>query len=106
MKRPSDKINFAHFRAFTFGSDEEMIATFGSMDVAEREWLALRDDFLDRWNMWGMPQAWWRFEPGVPEELRTGPPVIFDERDAAEWDRIDAARREYLRSIGIDPGQD
>lgn len=94
---------FFHFRVFTFGSDEELIDSFGSLERAEEEWNAVRDQFLQRWHLWGMPQAWWRFEPHVPDNLRTGPHLIITEADADEWRAIDQARRRYLVGLGIDP---
>ena len=105
MRRQNRDIPFAHFRVFTFGSDEDLVAVFGSLDRAENAWLSIRDEFLERWDLWGMPEAWWRFEPGIPGELRTGPPAIITNDDATEWDRIEQARRRYLLSIGIDPAR-
>ena len=99
-------ITFVQFRMFCFGSDEELIANWGSLEEAEREWNLVKETFLERWNMWGMPQAWWRFEPDVPEDLRTGPSMILSNADAEEWRRIDMARRRYLVSLGIDPTPD
>jgi hypothetical protein len=96
-------IPFEYFRAFTFGSDVELVAVFGSLPRAERAWLAVKDEFLRRWDLWGMPEAWWRFEPGVPEELRRGPHAIITDADAAAWHRLESARRRYLSSIGISP---
>jgi hypothetical protein len=103
MRRRKRVITFDHFRVFTFGSDEELVAIFGSLEEAERVWQSIRDDFLERWDLWGRPEAWWRFEPGIPEELRSGPPAIITEADAAEWRSIEQARRRYLLSIGADP---
>jgi hypothetical protein len=103
-KRPR-QIPFDHFRLFTFGSDEELVAVFGSLEKAAGVWRSVRDDFLERWDLWGMPEAWWRFEPGIPADLRRGPPAILTTADAAEWARIEQARRQYLVSIGIDPAR-
>ncbi len=103
MRRREPGITFEHFRLFTFGSDEELVAAFGSIETAEGVWNSIRDEFLLRWNMWGMPEAWWRFEPGIPAELRSGPAAIFNNADAAKWRSIERARRRYLLSIGIDP---
>lgn len=96
-------IPFGYFRLFTFGSDQELVGAFGSLDQAERVWQSVRDEFLSRWRLWGMPEAWWRFEPEIPEDLRSGPHAIITEGDARAWDTIDQARREYLRSLGLDP---
>lgn len=96
-------IPFEYFRLFTFGSDIEMVESFGSLDEAERVWRSVRDEFLHRWDLWGRPAAWWRFEPGVPSQLRSGPHAIITSADADEWDRIEQGRRRYLVSIGIDP---
>lgn len=97
------EITFLQFRTFCFGSDEELAATYGSLEAARRQWEQVREEFLERWNLWGMPQAWWRFEPDVPDELRNGPALILTNADAEEWRRLDAARRRYLVSVGIDP---
>ena len=105
-ENPEPEISFLQFRVFSFGSDEEFITAFGSLAEAEEEWNMIRAEFLDRWNLWGMPQAWWRFEPDVPEELRTGPALILTESDADEWRSIDMARRRFLVSIGVDPTPD
>jgi hypothetical protein len=103
MRRPNPEITFHHFQVFTFGSDEEYVAVFGSVDNAERVWSTVRDEFLDRWNLWGMPEAWWRFEPEIPAELRSGPSMILSNADATKWNTIERARRQYLLTIGIDP---
>jgi hypothetical protein len=103
MRRRRRLIDFHDFRALGFGSAEELIAAYGSLDRAQRVWRAVRAEFLQRWDLWGMPETWWRFEPGIPEELRSGPAMILSRRDADEWTRIESARREYLVSIGIDP---
>ena len=102
-RRRQPDITFRDFRLFTFGSDEELIAAYGSLDNAEQNWRSIRDEFLWRWHLWGMPEAWWRFEPGIPEELRSGPPAILSNADAVKWEMIEQGRRQYLRSIGIDP---
>lgn len=91
---------------FSFGSDEELAIAFGSLAEAESHWNEIREEFLSHWNLWGMPQAWWRFEPGVPNDLRTGPALILRDADADEWRTIDMARRRYLVSLGIDPTPD
>ena len=96
-------ITFAHYRVFTFGNDEELVRSFGSIERAEAEWNRVRSAFLRAWNLWGMPEAWWRFEPGVPDELRVGPALIITEADADELGKLDRARRRYLTSRGIDP---
>jgi len=98
-------IPFGYFRLFTFGSDQELVGAFGSLEEAERVWQSVRDEFLTRWRLWGMPEAWWRFEPAIPEDLRCGPHAIITEGDARAWETIDQARREYLRSLGLDPRQ-
>ena len=82
------------------------MAAFGSLERAERVWRSVREEFLRRWDLWGMPAAWWRFEPGIPEDIRSGPHAIITDADAAECDRIEDARRRYLSSIGIDPTPD
>ncbi len=105
-RRRAEDITFVQFRLFSFGSDEELIGAFGSLAAAEREWLLVRETFLERWNLWGRPQAWWRFEPEIPGEIRTGPPLILTEADAEEWSNIDMARRRYLIDAGIDPTPD
>ena len=102
-RQPEPEISFLEFRVFSFGSDEELVTAFGSLAEAESHWTKIREEFLDRWNLWGMPQAWWRFEPGVPDDLRTGPALILKEADADEWRGIDIARRSYLVSLDIDP---
>lgn len=96
-------IPFEYFQVFTFGSDEDLIRAFGSIEEAEAVWQSVRDEFLRRWDLWGMPEAWWRFEPGVPHELRSGPPMILSEADADRWEDLESARRRYLENIGIDP---
>ncbi len=102
-RRRTRAIPFDHFRVFTFGSAEELRAKFGSLESAAREWRAVRDEFLECWDLWGRPEAWWRFEPRVPDDLRAGPAAIITTADAAEWERIEADRRRYLASIGVDP---
>ena len=121
-------ITFGHYRVFTFGSDEELIRSFGSIEDAEKEWTRVRSTFLKAWNLWGMPEAWWRFEPGVPDELRVGPSAaspgaasMHDSLDGPHRGRarggpstsvqgapprsreLDRARRTYLAMVGIDP---
>ena len=96
-------IPFGYFRLFTCGSDQELVGAFGSLEEAERVWRSVRDEFLARWRLWGMPEAWWRFEPAVPEGLRRGPHAIITASDARRWDAIDGARRNYLRTLGVDP---
>ena len=98
-----DQLDFDLFQLFAFGSDEELLAGFGSLERAEEAWLEARDDFLARWKLWGMPQAWWRFEPDIPDELRRGPHAILVDDHADEWRRLEQARRRYLVSRGIDP---
>lgn len=102
-RRQQREVPFGHFRVFAFGSDEEMVASFGSLLEAERAWTAARDEFLERWDLWGRPAAWWRFEPGVPDDIRSGPHAIITDADADEWARIEQVRRRYLLSVGIDP---
>jgi hypothetical protein len=104
-RRRSNKpvITFGHYRVFTFGNDEELIRSFGSIEEAEVEWARLRSTFMEAWNLWGMPEAWWRFEPGVPDELRVGPAMILTAADADELRELDRARRRYLTTKGIDP---
>jgi hypothetical protein len=97
------EIPFEYFRLFTFGSDAELVARFGSLATAESVWRSVKDEFLERWDLWGMPEAWWRFEPDIPQALRQGPHAIITEADAARWDALEAARRAYLASIGIRP---
>ncbi len=106
MAQLEPEIAFVQFRVFSFGSDEELIASFGSLEEAGEEWVLVRDTFLERWKLWGMPQAWWRFEPGIPDNLRTGPALILTEADADEWRSIDMERRRYLVSLGLDPTPD
>lgn len=96
-------LSFGHFHVFTTGSDEELVAAFGSLERAERVWRSVREEVLERWDRWGMPAAWWRFEPGIPDDIRSGPHAIITAADAAEWERIESARRRYLANIGIDP---
>jgi hypothetical protein len=102
-RKQQPEITFEYFRVFTFGSDVELVAMFGSLARAELVWAAVREEFLRRWDLWGMPEAWWRFEPGVPDELRRGPHAIITDADAAVWDRLEKSRRHYLTSIGISP---
>lgn len=104
-RKQTTEIPFFHFKVFTFGSEEEFVGTFGSLERAKAEWDAVRDEFLERWDLWGMPSAWWMFEPDVPADLRRGPHAILTEDDADEWTRIEMARRRYLVSIGIDPAR-
>ncbi len=106
MKRSkTPSISFELFRLFTFGGDEELVAAFGSLRRAGEVWESVRDEFLARWNLWGMPEAWWRFEAGIPDALRRGPDAIITADDAATWQRLDHDRRAYLVSRGIDPVQ-
>lgn len=102
-RRRRVEIPFEYFRVFTFGSDVELVAMFGSLTRAERVWRAVEDEFLRRWDLWGMPEAWWRFEPDVPDALRRGPHAIITDADAAAWERLETARRSYLASLGISP---
>jgi hypothetical protein len=102
-RRRPRAIPFEYFRLFTFGSDQELMAAFGSLDEAERVWRSMHDEFLARWRLWGMPEAWWRFEPAVPDDLRRGPHAIITEGDARRWDAIERGRKRYLQSLGIDP---
>ncbi len=102
-RKRQPEFSFEQFRVFAFGSDEELIAAFGSLANAEQAWQAARDGFLERWDLWGMPEAWWRFEPGVPDHIRSGPDAITTDADAKEWDRIEMERRRYLVTLGIDP---
>lgn len=104
-RKQTGQIPFFHFKVFTFGSEEEFVGTFGSLERAEAEWDAVRDEFLDRWDLWGMPSAWWMFEPGVPDGLRRGPHAIITQADADTWEQLEMARRRYLVSIGIDPAR-
>lgn len=104
-RKRATEIPFLSFRVFTFGSEQEFLAAFGSLEQAEAEWRAVREEFLDRWDLWGMPSAWWMFEPGIPANLRSGPHAIITEADAEEWDRLEMARRRYLVSRGIDPAR-
>ncbi len=109
MRRRKDEqpeIEFFHFRIFAFGSDEELVGAFGSLDQAHAEWQRVRDAFLERWNLWGMPQAWWRFEPDVPDDLRRGPALILSVDDADAWRDLEQRRRRYLVSQSIDPAPD
>ena len=103
QRKRQREIPFSYFRLFTLGGDEELVAAFGSLERAERVWRSVRDEFLERWDLWGMPAAWWRFESGIPEGIRSGPDAIVTDAHAAEWKRIETARRLYLLSIGIDP---
>jgi len=103
LRRRTSAIPFGYFRLFAFGSDQELVAAFGSLEAAERVWRSLHDEFLARWRLWGMPEAWWRFEPAIPDDLRRGPHAIITAADAREWDAIDIARQGYLRSLGLDP---
>lgn len=103
MARGKPQITFVDFKVLTFGSDAELSATYGSLEEAERRWDQLREEFLDRWTLWGRPQAWWRFEPDIPSELRNGPALILTDADADEIRDLDMARRRYLLSRGIDP---
>ena len=98
-----DTISFGDFKLFAFGGDAELVAGFGFLEAAESRWHAVREEFLERWDLWGMPAAWWRFEPGIPEDLRRGPDAILTDADADAWRRIEQSRRLYLVSIGIDP---
>lgn len=97
------QIPFYYFQVFAFGSEQELVAAFGSLEEAESVWRSVRDEFLERWDLWGRPAAWWQFEPGVPDDIRSGPHAILTEADAAEWRRIEEARRRHLLSNGIDP---
>ena len=101
-RKKEPEISFPRFQVFAFGSEVELLEAFGSLERAEAEWRAVRDRFLEGWNLWGMPAAWWRFEPGVPDDIRSGPHAIITARDMAEWERIEAARRRYLAERGLD----
>ena len=98
-------ISFGDFKVFAFGSDQEMVTAFGSLDAARVAWFEVRDEFLERWDLWGMPNAWWRFEPNIPNALRQRRHTILNSEDADEYNRIEMARRRYLVSIGIDPAR-
>lgn len=100
-RKKETEISFQYFQLFAFGSDVELTEAFGDLGRAEAAWRSVRDRFLEGWNLWGMPSAWWRFEAGVPDDLRSGPHAIITERDMAEWDRIEAARRRYLAELGM-----
>ena len=102
-RKASPDISFREFQAFTFGSQAELETVFGSVAAAQERWNAVRDQFLEQWDLWGRPEAWWLFEPDVPEELRAGPPAVITYADADRWRMLDAARQEYLRSLDIDP---
>ncbi len=102
-RQSSSDISFREFQAFTFGSVAELTAVFGSIDTARSRWQQVRSDFMEHWDLWGRPEAWWLFEPGIPDELRSGPPAVITYADAERWNRLDEARRRYLRSMGIDP---
>ena len=52
-----------------------------------------------------MQAAWWKVEPDISDDILRGQHAIIAEADAAEWDRIEMARRRYPVSIGIDPAQ-
>ena len=101
-RKKKGEISFQYFQLFAFGSDVELAEAFGDLGRAEAEWRSVRELFLERWNMWGMPSAWWRFEPGVPDDLRSGPHAIITEGDMAEWERIEDGRRRYLTELGMD----
>ena len=101
-RKKEPEISFPRFQVFAFGSEVELLEVFGSLERAEAEWRAVRDRFLEGWNLWGMPAAWWRFEPGVPDDIRSGPHAIITVRDMAEWERIEAARRRFLAERGLD----
>lgn len=102
-RKPAAEISFPEFQALTFGSVADLEAVFGSMAAARSRWQEVRHDFMERWDLWGRPEAWWMFEPGIPDELRAGPAAVITYADADQWRTLDAARQEYLRSIGIDP---
>lgn len=99
----ADSIPFEQYQLLATGSDEELVAGFGSIEAARSRWFEVRDTYLEHWNMWGMPQAWWRFEPDIPDHLRVGPAAILSERDGDVWRELDRARRRYLVELGIDP---
>ena len=50
-RKRTTEIPFPHFKVFTFGSEEEFLGTFGSLEHAEAEWETVRDDFLERWDL-------------------------------------------------------
>lgn len=102
-RKNGEDIPFDVFKAFTFGSAAELISTFGSLEAARDRWFEVRGEFLERWDLWGRPEAWWLFEPDIPQDLRAGPPAVITYADADQWNRLDRARRDYLSSIGIDP---
>lgn len=52
-----------------------------------------------------MQAARWKVEPDISDDILRGQHAIIAEADAAEWDRIEMARRRYPVSIGIDPAQ-
>ena len=79
---------------------------YGSIDSARDAWLRVRDEFMRRWDLWGRPAAWWRFEPDIPDELRSGPHAILTPDDAQAWERLEEGRRRHLVGLGIDPAPD
>lgn len=83
---------------FAFANRDEIADAFGSLADAEQAWLEVRDVVLESWAHEGRPSAWWIFEPGVPDDLRSGPPGLRTDTDRNEWRRIDAGRRAYLAS--------
>jgi len=98
-RRRQRNVGFAEFHMFAFGNREEITDSFDSFEDAERSWLEVRDVVLDSWAHEGRPSAWWVFEPGVPDDLRSGPDGLRTEADREEWRRIDAGRRAYLASL-------
>ena len=57
-RKKKGEISFRCFQLFAFGSDVELAEAFGDLGRAEAEWRSVRELFLERWNMWGMPSAW------------------------------------------------
>jgi len=103
-RKASPDISFREFQAFTFGSQAELETVFGSVAAAQERWNAVRDQFLEQWDLWGRPEAWWLFEPDVPEELRAGPPAVITSAHADRWRAPEAARQAALRPLDIHPG--
>ncbi len=82
-----------------FGSDEELVAYYGSLEEAADAWRRHRSEVLARWPN-GRPQAWWRFEPGIPEDLRRGPHLVLTRADTRVWDELEDRRRAFLARRG------
>jgi len=99
FRRRARRPSLVELTLLGFGSDEELIAYYGSLERAAAAWRRHREEVMAHWPN-GRPQAWWRFEPEVPDDLRTGPPLVLTRADARAWDELEARRRAFLAARG------